>query len=211
MPGGRPSDIDKIIGTRPTPEGPVDVTVADRILASLRVGAPLYEAADAAGVGRETVRGWIKLAGTLTVQHAGNLDRATLTAFERRCIEFSGSVEEARAAWLIDTLTIHERLARGGIPQEIITVKTDAGGVELERSVRTTATLPSERALEWRMKHLRPDLYSDRLELTGAGGGPIELEREERASALVALAQAFRKKKEPAATPRKRTPPTGAR
>lgn len=204
MPGGRPSPIDKVIGHRDVDGQQIEVTVFDRIVASVRVCAPLYEAADAAGVGRDTVAGWIKLAGKLELQHRGSLENVELTHHERRCIEFSQAVREARAQWVIDANTLHERIARGGIPQEVTTEERDEAGKLLKRTVRRTTTSPDPRTLEWRFKYLRPDLYADRLELTGAGGGPIEMSQEDKASALTELVRSYRQQSEdpPARRPR---------
>jgi hypothetical protein len=202
---GRPSPIDAVIGYRDTPEGQVEVTVSDRIVAALRAGNYLDPAAAAAGIPVDTVKGWLRLAGRLLIKHRGDTEAATLTAHERRCIAFSHAVEEAEATWEVDANTTHERLARGGLPQVTETIKRGPSpgngepGPVLEVQTRTTHTLPDARVIEWRLKHRFPERYSDRIEVSGPGGGPIELSQEERASALAELARVFRKAKEPPA------------
>lgn len=189
---GRPSPIDAIIGTRTVDGQEVPITVADRIVAALRAGNFLEHAIAASGQSKQTVYDWFKQAGLARIRTQGNPDAPGLTDHERRCMRFLDAVEEAEGIWAVDSNTTHERLGRGGIPQEVETLEYDDAGAVTKRTVRKSVTLPDAKVIEWRLKHRFPHLYAERLELSGPGGGPIKLSQEERASALLVLVEQFR-------------------
>lgn len=69
------------------------------------------------------------------------------------------------------------------------------GEVELVATIRQLGLKGDWRALHALAKMGWPDRYSDRIEITGAQGGPVEITQEERAAGL--LAQIRRSKKKP--------------
>lgn len=204
MPGGRPSTIDAVVGYRDVDGERVEITIADRIVASLRAGLFLEPAIAGSGAGKETVYGWIREAGRLRKEYRGDFTTAQLTDHQRRCIEFSDAVDEADGLWEVDSNTLLERLGRGGIPQVTTTIKRgpaprgehgeqlfdeegrELRGAILEETTKTAHTLPDAETLKWRLTRRHPDRYAQRLELSGPGGGPLELSQEERARSLLA-------------------------
>lgn len=188
---GRPSDINKIIGHRDVNGTQVPVTVAEQIIAAIRAGNYIEGAAAAAGITKQTVYEWRHVAARTRI--AGTPD-ADLTDHQRRCITFSDAVDEAEGIWEVNANRTLERIARGGIEQEVVTVKTDHRGNVVERTTRTTSTLPDARVIEWRLKRRFRDRYAERVEVTGADGDPlgVELSMDERAASLVELAARVR-------------------
>lgn len=182
---GRPSPIDTIIGHHPDTGEPI--TVADRIVNALQVGTYFEHATAGAGIRKETAYEWLRVAGRLRLRARGapitNLDPKP-TGHELRCLAFSDAVDEAMGVLAIASMTLVERLARGGIPQVTVTEKVDAAGVLIERTTRTEHTLPSERALLWRLERRFPALYGNRVEVTAHVDGVVVQSVEERADEL---------------------------
>lgn len=181
MPGGRPSPIDKTIGHRDVDGTPVPVTVFDRIVSALRAGNYIEGAAASAGMSKQAVYDWMKLGARTRLANTPDKDRTT---HERRCVEFLDAVAEAEAAWEAQANTTLEQLSRGGIPVETVTVKVDGKGKVIERTTKTTATLPDAATIKWRLKRRFRDRYAERIEVTGAEGEPL-LPMDERAAAIV--------------------------
>lgn len=207
---GRPSPIDRVIGQREVDGQLINVTVADRIVAAIRNGHYIESAAASAGVHKDTVYEWRKVAGRARIQ--GSLDTRTLTDHETRCIAFSDAVDEAEATYDLAAGEVLERVGRGGIPIVVTTVKTDAQGNVIESTTRTSASLPDARTIEWRLSKRFKDRYGDRIEVTGADGGPVTLSMEERAGALRSLVQQVKSKgKEPREPKRKKRATVGSR
>lgn len=194
--GGRPSNIDKVIGSRHNDDGTdTPITVADRIVANVRIGGYLEPAIATSGESKATVYGWLKLGGKAALKVVGrDPTSAGLTKHELACLHFSDAVERASSEWHLNALALLEQIGRGGLPQVRETVKvertatgTNADGsvryamVEVERSTTTTHTLPNAQVLIWRLRHRFPDLYRDRVEVVGAS----DLSDEERVAALI--------------------------
>lgn len=212
MPGGRPSEIDKIIGYRDIDGTPTPVTVADRIVASMQAGNYLETAAKGAGVNKVAVYEWMKVAARAEIRSAGRPDdNATLTDHERRCIAFANAVREAESSWEVAAVTTLEALGRGGLPVEIRTIERGPSpregvpGPILKETVHTTHLAPDARVIEWRLMRRFPDRYSERIELSGPGGGPMELSMEERAAGMVDVAKRMLKRGNPR-KPKKENP-----
>lgn len=184
MPGGRPSPIDSTIGD----ENGVPITVADRIVRGLRLGNYFEQAAAAAGVHRETAYGWLRVAGKARIRARGrSIDDLALTDHERRCVEFSDAVAAAEAQWEVGTLARLEQLGRGGLTRTHETIRYDADGNLIDRTVRTETLPPNAQVLEWRLTRRFPERYGQRVErLDGAS-----LTEEEHAAALVDSLDAY--------------------
>jgi len=202
---GRPSDIDKIIRTV---DGR-DITVADRIVASIEAGAPVRIAAREAGTTTETYAEWRRVAAAALIRCGGNDNDRSITAHERRCIAFSDQVDEARARWAINQNRILERDAREGRTKTKTVEELDPRTGEVVSRTTTTEVLPPDAAsIRWRLGINFPDEYApaDRVEVSGADGGPVELSLAERASALTELVRKVRAAKPPAKAKRTRKP-----
>lgn len=213
--------IDRVVGTRPGKDGAPDeqITVADRIVELLASGNYIEGAAAGAGVHKDTVYHWLKIGAQVHLRAgAGSIDDLELSDFERKCAEFSDAVAEAEGRYESSSNLTLERLARGGIPQTTETVERgpapvnpatggptyDSEGREvlgpiLKSSTRSTSTLPDAQVIEWRLTRRFRQRYAERLEVTGADGGPVALSQSEKASAVLELVRSFRqqKKKQP--------------
>lgn len=179
MPGGRPSNIDKIVGYRDVEGEPFPVTAFERIVAALRIGTFLEPASAAAGCDKHTVYGWLRTGARCIAKAAAaglDLDDQTLglTTHERRCVEFSTAVLEADASWDVQANTTLDRLARGGLRttkttvkqerREVIDVDNPNGPpaieyVEIERTVTTEELAPNASVLMWRLTRRFPNRY----------------------------------------------------
>ena len=190
-PNGRPTAIDRVIGEH---DGH-PITVFDRIVGLIENNAYYESAFAAAGVPIDTGRGWLRTGAKVLIK-IGDCpvdDAPGLTDLERRCAHFSTAVRQAEGrADVAATLDV-QKLARGGVLEQVTTIKVDADGNEIERTIKSTYTLPDLRAIQWLQKHgPYRDRYADRVELTGAEGGPIELSQAERATALLEQVRAHR-------------------
>lgn len=193
---GRPSPIDQIIGH--DQEGN-PITVADSITNSLRMGAYFEQACATAGVTKETGYAWLRTAGKLKLRaRGGSLATARPSAQEKRCLAFSDAVAEAESSYEVDALSTLGLLARGGYAVVKTVVKrgppapgSDAAGPVLESTTTTERLAPSAQVIQWRLARRFPARYGQRVEITGAEGGPVLLSMEERADALAETLTAF--------------------
>lgn len=185
-PRGRPSKLDLPIARR----GGGVVTVSDALIDRLAAGALREEAARSIGLAKQTLYNWL---------HRGALARQAiaagrqLTPDERRYAQFVDAVEEAEANALLGDWATLGQLAAGGMPQVTTTVKvvreiTDDNVVverEVERTTRTSHTLPDANVLIWRLEHRWPHLFGRNAELpTGDMGENVD-DLQTRARALV--------------------------
>lgn len=183
---GRTSDIGKVV--RVEDDG-TQVTVADAIVEGVRVGLYLEPAIAATGVGKTIVYEWMKIAGKVRTRSHGDPDVLELTDHELACCVFLDALESASGMWEKSANVELERLGRGGIAQEVVTIKIDAEGNE-EVTTRTSKTLPDARVLMWRLERRFPSRYGQRIQLTDKDA--VELSPEERAEALVVSAREHR-------------------
>lgn len=184
MPGGHPSDITTIVAHD---EDGNPITVADRIVNGLRAGAYFEQCCAAAGIHRETAYGWLRIAGRVRIRHAKG--HADLTSHEQACLAFSDAVDEAEAQWELSALATLERLGRGGIEEQVVTVKVNADG-STETSTRSSRTLPVAQVLEWRLERKIPERYGRRVEVTGKDGEPL-LGHDERVENITETFRAY--------------------
>lgn len=172
-PRGRPTDLDKVVGQREenTPSGVrvVDVTVADRIIAAVRAGNYLETAASSAGVAPNTVRQWLR-DGQQTLRTPGRRTR-----YQALAAEFSEAFVRAQGESEAEDVAQLARLARGGLRLVTVTERTDAKG-EVVKTVKTEDTLPDAQVLEWRLERRFRERWGRQIEVTGAGGGPMQVD-----------------------------------
>lgn len=194
MPGGRPSKIDQVVGTRTADDGTtIDITAADRILLALRTGNYFEQACAAAGVHRETAYGWLRR-GAQSVARAALTDvpveELDLTSHDLRCVEFSDAVAQAEAQWEVQANTLLENAARGGGVEVTVTEKHDAAGNLVETTTRTTTLPPNVQVIEWRLTRRYPDRYYPRVGFVFPAVSD-ELSVEDKAAVLVGEVRAF--------------------
>jgi transposase-like protein len=186
---GRPSALERTVGQRPdgTP-----ITVYDRVEETLRIGGYIEDAAARCGIAASTFYKWRREGERLQQAiEAGVTSQTKLTATEKDCLRFAETVAKAQAEGELLLLGQLERLARGGIEQTTTTVKVDGDGNEIERTTKTSHTLPNVAAITWRLEKAHPHKWGrHRVEITGADGGPIQVS-EDRAETLADRLEAY--------------------
>jgi hypothetical protein len=177
---GRPSKLDEVAYVRDGAE----VTIAAAILDRIRTAMPVRHAAASVGIRMDTWTNWCR-DGARARQRQIRIDQGAegydpLTPWELRLIAFLDEAEAAESQALATDWTRLGLLAAGSLPVEVetIVVRTDADGKELGRTktTRRDKTLPNLDALKFRLQKRWPDVFGDRLELSGPEGGPIELD-----------------------------------
>lgn len=191
-PRGRPTKINQPVATRDNPDGTTTtITVADRIVERLTVGAYMEEAASSAGVHKDTVYEWLKIGANARARIiAGTVTPSKLTTHERRCLDFSDAVDQATGEWAMRSLTALEQHARGGLKSTTVTEKVDARGRVMERTTKTEELLPNPAVIQWRLERRFPDRYGrQRVEVSGPEGEaiPIEVRATELAAKLAQI------------------------
>lgn len=215
---GRPTKLHHRIEVRdPGVDTPKQTTVAERIHELVaRTGCTPSLAGREAGVSAEAVWQWIRKGR----EHRIELERGKpLYAHELALVDFVQGLDTARGVYLRDQLELHEQLARGGLVVQEITQEVDptdlvrgADGVErpkvLKSKTKSTRLLPDAKALQWNIERksraikdpqsgedVAPDEgLGSRVEVTGEGGGPVEVDdKRERARQMLAEIEAFKK------------------
>lgn len=208
MPGGHPSPLSRIIGQR---EDGTTVTVADQIINARRAGAYIEHAAANAGITKETVYEWLRVAGRARIRAKGRpVTELDLTDHERECLGFSDAVAEAEGQWLVNQVATLESLARGGVQQVTTIIETDSQQQVVKSTTRTTHTLPNAAVIMWRLERAFPQQFGRRIEVTTP---PTALSDAERAAELLTGIQSYLEghddgasESAPLAPPRKRAP-----
>lgn len=162
-----------------------EVMVWDRVAEVLRVGGSLKDAAARSGVSTPSLHAWVRNGTRLSaaVEAGGRLEES-LTRSEAAEVRVARTVETATAEGKLLLLGLLDRVSRGH-ETRVVTVKLDPHGNEIERTERTEQHGPDAATIRWRLSRRFPDEWAGRLEVTGAGGGPIEVATTaERASEL---------------------------
>lgn len=163
--GGRPSKL--------TPE------TAEKILAAVRQFQRLDVAAGIAGVGRETLYGWLRIGIRTRNRLTTTAMPSNLTEHERRCADFLARVEEAHA--FAEAAAVHS-IKNGGLQPSIETKIThrcvghhDGEPVWVTETV-TTEKPPDTRNIQWLLERRNPAYRSkSRVEVTAENAPPVEL------------------------------------
>lgn len=205
MTAGRPLMLDQVLRRRPildsdgAVQGHEDVTVGDAIIEALLAGAYMETAAEQAGVAKQTVYGWLRHGaaacikrekGAALSQREARRQGLVLTKREQTYADFSDAVAQAQAEAELHDVALLAELGRGGMTVRTVTQKVDQAGNVLEQTVRTETLGPSAAVLMWRLERRHPEKWGRRrIELTGADGGPVQV--EDAAAALVASLRGF--------------------
>ena len=185
--GGRRSYIDQIIERC---DGQ-PITVADRIIAAVRAGNYLETAAALAGVRVATIRDWLYTGNATLRALANGAEQHELPHHHIRYAEFADAIARAEAEAEAEDVARLQLLARGQATttKEVTVERRNADGELVERTTRSeTETLaPDSAALRWRLERRHPRRWqgSQRVELTGEEGGPIELTVAEKRDAVL--------------------------
>lgn len=166
---GRPTKIDQVVAHT---EAGVPITAAERIVQLVRAGNYVETAAAAAGVGKPTFHQWLRTAA----EAHGKLHRhERTTPLERKCMAFAAAIDEAQGATEAQDVA---ELARLGRPMTITSRREerDANG-QLVRVVNVSEDRPADaRVLQWRLERRFRRRWGPGIEVTGAEGGPIEVD-----------------------------------
>jgi len=193
-PAHRPVELQRVV--RAGDETRTEVTVADQIVAAVRAGNSVEVAAAAAGIAKSTLMDYLRTGARIRARiAAGGVVPADFSAKEQACADLSDRVFVAQAEFEVATLILVDRVARGGIPKETVVEKharvgegDDARFVLIERTTRTTHTLPDARIALQRLVFRHPDRYArTRLELYQGDATPSELDLSEDDAARIAL------------------------
>ena len=201
-PPGRPSVIDQVIDQRRITDpdtGNVvrteDVTVAERIIETVRAGGYVEIAAARTGIHKDTVYEWLKVGAQTKAALIANPD-VDVTAHALRCVEFSDAVTRAQADSETESLGRIALAARGGLVKTIVSEKVAiaANGTSqvVERVTRTETTLPDTDAERWRVERRFRSRWGPgvQVEMSGPAGAAIPIEH--RIDALAEKVAAFK-------------------
>lgn len=155
--------------------------VQQRILMAVRNHQRIEVAAELAGVSRSILYGWLSTGARAQIHLAGGGKRSELTALERRCADLSEAIGRAMA---IAEGTAINGIIRAGTQPGVETKRTkrcvgldDGGQPVYAEETTTTERPPDHRALTWWAERRVPAYHlKQSLELTGADGGPLEIE-----------------------------------
>jgi hypothetical protein len=171
--GGRPDRINAIHGYDPDTGN--EITIGDALCAHLRNRNFLETACHLVGVEVATVRGWLRDGARAHERLLAGAATRQLTAYQRRAAAFSLAARRAMAEAEVGTVEMLSLIARGGIPQTTVTVKTEARRgrdgrpligpddqpiyVETERRTVHSRTLPDAASLRWFLERRYPDRW----------------------------------------------------
>lgn len=199
---GRPLRLVSKIAA-PTPDDPDrQLTVAELIYERMeQTGTRAELCAIACGCSRVGVQKWLRDGENACTKAAkGHL----LTPNEVRLRDFVINTRMAHAKWIQSRLLLHAQIAAGGLVigkviEEVDPTDLDEHGKPkvLKRRMESSKALPSAESLRWELERLAKDvdgqrIFAPRVEVTGADGGPVEVEsREDRAARLASELAAF--------------------
>lgn len=195
-PTGRPSKLNHritVAGVNPE-DPPRTLTCAEFIYEHMEAtGRSAHSCAALIPVDRHTIQGWLS-AGTEAENH--KTQGWTLNRTEQEFLDFLTRTRRAHSLWIADRNRIVASLASGGLQETKEVIKVDPtrqqdgtpmqpGGVPfvLERKVETKRLLPDLAAVKLQLERLARDEWSPRIEVTGADGGPLDVDvstREQR-------------------------------
>lgn len=136
---GRPHDLD-----RPVTFGGQTLPAAQAVVTIMRSGEPLYLAADACGLGRETCYGWRRDGTRIASElHEGRVTPDQLTDYETAAVAFSEGVTRAEAeAEAMMAARLGTVAAGGYVRRRTVTERDGDGNVTLVRE--TEETMPPD-------------------------------------------------------------------
>ena len=150
--------------------------VQQKICTAIQGGNYIETAAAFAGINKSTLYLWLKRGGDELARVEKN-GRLRIRVGEAIFVEFSNAVEEALAQSELHDVLIIQRAAAG---YEVLVTKE---AMDKDGDVHVLATNSHEfdwRASAWRLERKFPDRWGrrERTELSGPGGGPIQMEHD---------------------------------
>lgn len=209
---GRPTKLTSTVAVPGIGDEPERaVTCADRICELIEQHGMRAElCARDVGVDRKTVESWMAQGARAAEKHAkGEL----LSIMETRFRDFLLNTRAAHSRWTHRHLALLDDIAAGGLVIGKVIEKVDptrkADGSKvaegepnprpyvIERRMESAKALPDAKALQWLLERQARDddgqrIFAPRVEVTGADGGPVEVEsREARAERLASELASF--------------------
>lgn len=170
-------------------------TAAQVIVDYAREGLPAEISSQIAGVSLRTYRSWLQEGRAVLSKIAATPD-VELSDKEKRMAQFATDVGAGLAMWVASANSV---LQGAQLKRQRVQTRTkeialrdaegvETGLVEVERTT-TVEDLPVELGpLQWRLAKIAPAVYgpAQRIELTGADGGPVTLDIGARVEELLA-------------------------
>jgi hypothetical protein len=188
-PQGRHHELDRVIRVAADGE---QVTVEADALTRIATGIPLIQAAGALGIRRQTIHEWRRRG---VRARARQIAGETITEpDELRLIAFADKCDAAEDRGYSTEWTRHGTVAAGGLEKVTVTTRQvvgPEGEVVTLQDRKVETTLPDPRAIQWRMAVRYGVTERMRVELTGAGGGPVEMELDVVDARAASVARRF--------------------
>jgi len=186
-PGRPPTDLGAVVAYVEHPDGKREpVTLADRIVETIGSCLFLQDAAAAVGFPVETLRLWRKTGARVSRQLLNGEKRLSdLSKYEQQCGELSIRWDRAEMEARKSLLGVTWKVATGGVTRTEVTTKVvhnenvdPSAGRVIETTTKEIEVLPNASMLSWLLERRWPDDFGrrGRLELTGAEGGPVQVE-----------------------------------
>lgn len=173
-PAGRPSAVLAPIHTR---DGRT-ITVADRIVELIAIGAYAERAARSAGVPKATFYGWLERA-QMARETLAMKPGTKLSPHDAACLALSDAVEDAESTYEMTALAALERIGQGGVNLTTTVEKYGIGEngeqVLVERQTRVTGLAPNPSVLMWKLVRRFPERYQLRPDAGAAAAAGDEL------------------------------------
>lgn len=164
------------------------VTVGEAIVRNLAAGGYVEQAAAACGIDKPTLYAWLKRGARARRKSLNG--KGAVPATDRQYVEFSNAVATGQVKPLTRAEATIAQLMAGGRTVRHETVKTNAAGEVLERTVRTETLAPDAASIRWWLERRWSKLYGHlgSLEITGADGAPLIPEADRARDLAEALA-----------------------
>lgn len=205
---GRPTKLRQLIAA-PTDDNPTrKIRIGDYVCELMTIhGTSAVTCAEHAGVARNTIKHWLRLGADAEQR---DLKGRPLTPDDVLHRDFLIATRAAHAKWIHDRTMTHAQMATGGLTVTEVVQEVDPTQqvddperpgrkrpLVLKSRTKTRRMLPDAKAIEWELERLALDedgnrMFAARVEVTGADGGPVQLEdKDARAAALAAELAAF--------------------
>jgi len=168
-------------------------TCEDRLVSFIRAGVTLQIAAAAVGTPLSTVRRYLE-DGAMVLRriHNDGLDQMCFTDTEMAFAHFARRLATAQGEAGAELVMIATGAARGGYRKTTTTVRKSPAGKVLETTVKDEIVPPDPTMLKWLLAKTYPDEFGDSpIQITGAGGGPIEVAAVDMQTAIMAGLQEY--------------------